>query len=122
MNFMKSPAPEFVYKIFTNKQWEEAKRFGRMPVAPIDEADGYIHLSTAAQLAKTLELYFAGQNDVEILAISNQKVSTNLRWEPSRGGELFPHLYAALKMSDIEWQTNLSVAKDGKCQLPDKIV
>ncbi len=119
---MNSPDPKLIYKILTAKQWQVAMPFEHLPFVPIDEADGFIHLSMAAQLSKTLELYFAGQSDLEILAISSQRVSTNLRWEPSRGGELFPHLYTSLKKSDIEWQTNVSVSKDGKCQLPDIIV
>ncbi len=119
---MKSPDPKLIYKILTKTQWQTAMPFEHLPSIPIDAADGFVHLSTAAQLTKTLEIYFAGQSDLKILAISSQRVSTNLRWEPSRGGELFPHLYTSLKMSDIEWQTVLSVSKDGKCQLPDEIV
>ncbi len=122
MDSMDSTAPKLVYKIFTNKQWQEAKTSDLLPFAPIDQQDGFIHLSTAEQLAKTLELYFPGQSDLKILAISSQKISKKLRWEPSRDGKLFPHLYGSLKKSDIEWQTTLSVSKDGKCRLPDIII
>ena len=119
---MSSEIPRYVYKAFTAEQWQNRQETTELPGAPIDIRDGYIHLSTAVQLARTLELYFAGQKNVQILALATEKIAPNLRWEPSRGGEMFPHLYAPMKKSDIEWQTTLDVPAKGKCRLPDEIV
>jgi len=118
---MKPSAPEFIYKIFTAKQWQGAENSTHFPIAPIDESDGFIHLSTALQLAKTLELYFFGQSNVEILAISTKKIAKNLRWEESRGGDLFPHHYGPLQKTSIEWQLTFDVPNSGIVELPAKI-
>ena len=89
---------------------------------PIDAADGYMHFSTAAQLAETLRLHFAGQSDLVLLAIRSADLGANLVWEPSRGGALFPHLYGGpLPTSAIAWQAPLSVAADGSCTLPEAV-
>ncbi len=82
------------YKIFTPPQWAEFERSGTFAGAPIDLADGYNHLSTANQLAGTLALHFAGQ-DVHVAEIALAPYGDAVRWEASRGGALFPHIYAA---------------------------
>ena len=83
------------YKVLTADQWAalEADTFAG---APIDQADGFIHLSTAAQLAETLDLHFTGQNGLIIAAIDLRPLGRAVRWEPSRQGRLFPHLHAPL--------------------------
>jgi uncharacterized protein (DUF952 family) len=112
--------PEFVYKIATHEAYRVFAKTGIFPGAPIDIADGYIHFSTAAQLGETLRLYFAGQ-DVVVFSVRTHDLGTALRWEPSRGGDLFPHLYGELPISAMGQHVTLSVAADGSVTLPDWI-
>ena len=89
---------------------------------PIDAADGYMHFSTAAQLPETLRLHFAGQDKLVLLAIRTSDLGASLQWEPSRKGELFPHLYGGpLPMPAVAWEAPLSVAADGFCMLPEAV-
>ena len=83
------------YKILTADQWL-ALNAGTFSGAPIDQADGFVHLSTAAQLPETLDLHFSGQNGLVIAAIDLRALGGAVRWEPSRQGRLFPHVYAPL--------------------------
>jgi len=83
-----------IYKICTVDMWQEAERRGRFTGAEIDIRDGYIHFSTAAQLAETARKHFRGRDNLVLVAIDSG--SLEIRWEPSRGGDLFPHLYADL--------------------------
>lgn len=92
----------FVCKIVTQQQWEQTQATGVLPPAPIDVADGFIHLSTEEQVPGTLAAHFAGQTGLVVLHIRVADIEENLRWEKSRGGELFPHLYAELPLSSIE--------------------
>ena len=85
---------------------------------PVDAADGFMHFSTAAQLRETLRKHFAGQGDLVLLAVAEAALA-DLRWEPSRGGQLFPHLYRPLPLDLIAWQAPLEVAADGSVQLPE---
>ncbi len=114
-------APEFIYKIVGQDFWEKSQGEQNLPPMPIDEADGYMHFSTASQLAKTLELYFAGQAGVVILAVEVARLPEALKWEASRGGDLFPHLYANLPMSAISRVERIDVPVDGPCELPASI-
>lgn len=93
--------PTTAYKILTADQWVQFQHDGQFHGAPIDIADGYIHMSTAEQLAETLAKHFAGQDNLTIAEIDLPSVGTNLKWEVSRGGALFPHLYAPLPMSAV---------------------
>ena len=86
-----------VYKVLTQAEWERAQQRACDPGAPIDVRDGYIHLSTKAQLSETLRLHFKGQEPLTLLAFEADELP-ELRWEPSRGGDLFPHLYAPLEV------------------------
>ncbi len=88
-----------IYKICTGAQWDEAVAAGRFDGAPIDIADGYIHFSTAGQVAETARRHFAGQQDLLLVAVDTDALGPALKWEPSRGGDLFPHLYAPLPVS-----------------------
>ncbi len=74
------------------------------PGAPIDVADGYVHFSTADQVAETATRHFKGERDLVILALDADALAPALRWEPSRGGALFPHLYAPLRLADVLWR------------------
>jgi len=111
--------PDRIYKIASRELYESSRAAGRFLGAPIDLADGYIHFSTAAQLAETLRLYFAGQSDLAIFAVACASLGTALRWEPSRGGALFPHLYGELPMSAALDTAFVSVTPDGAVTLPD---
>lgn len=90
-----------IFKIATTAQWTAAQASGVFEGAPVDRADGYIHFSTEAQLAETLAKHFAGQRDLVILAVESEGLGAALRWEPSRGGQLFPHLYGTLPVSAV---------------------
>jgi uncharacterized protein (DUF952 family) len=99
------------YKILTADEWA-ALDAGTFAGAPIDQADGFVHLSTAAQLAETLDLRFPGQNGLVIAAIDLIALGPAVRWEPSRQGRLFPHVYAPLtRDAVIAW---CPVERDGK--------
>jgi uncharacterized protein (DUF952 family) len=115
------PAPDFIYKIATSVLFDAAQRSGVLPGMPIDIADGYMHFSTAGQLPTTLALHFAGQTDLALIAVRTGDVAADLKWEPSRGGALFPHLYASLPISLIAWSAPISVAADGSCVLPEAV-
>jgi uncharacterized protein (DUF952 family) len=88
-----------IYKIATAVQWRDAQASGVFRGAPIDLADGYIHFSTAEQVAETLAKHFAGVLDLLLIAVDPSSLGTALRWEVSRGGQLFPHLYAPLPVA-----------------------
>ncbi|RJT25752.1 DUF952 domain-containing protein [Chakrabartia godavariana] len=89
------------FKIFTADQWRQFEAAGSFAGAPVDLADGYIHMSTATQLQGTLDKHFAGQTGLVIAEIDLSGFGDALRWEVSRGGALFPHLYGALPMSAV---------------------
>ncbi len=89
------------FKIFTANQWRQFEADGSFAGAPVDLADGYIHMSTATQLQGTLDKHFAGQTGLVIAEIDLSGFGDALRWEVSRGGALFPHLYGALPMSAV---------------------
>lgn len=108
-----------VYKIATRAQWAEAEAIGAFAGAPVDRADGYIHLSTAEQLSETATKHFAGQNDLLLIAVPVEVLGKALRWEPSRGGALFPHLYAPLDPALAAWVKPLPLGEDGTHHFPE---
>ncbi len=87
--------------------------------APIDQRDGFVHFSTAAQLAETAAKHFAGQSDLILVAVDAEALGPLLKWELSRGGELFPHLYAALPMSAVRWARTLPDEVEGRRPLAE---
>ena len=91
----------FIYKVCPRSLWADAERAGRFAGAGIDVKDGYIHFSTAVQLAETLARHFAGQDDLLLIEVDTARLGEALKWEPSRGGALFPHLYADLPLSAV---------------------
>jgi uncharacterized protein (DUF952 family) len=103
----------FIYKIASAKLWREAESQGQFTGAPIDIADGFIHFSTAEQTRETVALHFKGQDDLVIAAIDVEKLKDPIKWEPSRGGALFPHLYAALPLNAVAWVKPLPMKADG---------
>ncbi|MFM8543262.1 MAG: DUF952 domain-containing protein [Chakrabartia sp.] len=93
--------PPIAYKIFTAAQWGQFQADGVFAGAPVDLADGYIHLSTIDQLQGTLDKHFAGQTGLVIAEIDLGLLGDTIRWEASRGGALFPHNYGSLPLSAV---------------------
>lgn len=109
---------QYVFKICRQDDWDEAVSHGLYRGSADDFRDGYIHLSTAEQLPGTAVKYFAGQPGLVLVAFQVERLGPSLRWEPSRGGQLFPHLYAALAPADAAWLRPLPLAHDGLLLLP----
>ncbi|RWM25653.1 MAG: DUF952 domain-containing protein [Mesorhizobium sp.] len=107
---------QIIYKIAPEAMWREAERNGRFTGAPIDIADGFIHFSTAAQVRETAAKHFAGQADLLLIAIEEAKLGDALKYEVSRGGALFPHLYAPLDLDAVLWVKPLPLGADGSHQ------
>lgn len=107
-----------IYKISPRTDWQAAEAAGRFTGAPVDLADGYIHFSTAAQVEETAARHFAGQADLILAAIDTAALGEALKWEPSRGGALFPHLYAPLAMDAVRWVKPLALGADGGHAFP----
>jgi uncharacterized protein (DUF952 family) len=107
-----------IYKIFRADEWAQLQATGETLGAPVDLADGFVHFSTAQQAAETAAKHFAGEDALELLALEADDLGDALKWEPSRGGALFPHLYRALKLSDIAWHLPLPLV-DGAHQFPE---
>jgi len=118
---MNTPTPEFIYKVADAQEFTEAQQDGIYAGAPVDLEDGFIHFSTAAQLPETLRRHFAGQQDLTLAAVRAADLGHALRWEPSRGGDLFPHLYGNLEMGAVAWTAPIRVDDDGNCKLPDRL-
>lgn len=111
-----------IYKIVPRAAWREAEVLGRFTGSPVDLADGFIHLSTAAQVADTAAKHFAAIPDLLLVAVSTADVEPWLRWEPSRGGALFPHVYGDLPLGAVRAVTPLRVGDDGRHVLPDSLI
>ena len=111
------PSPMAIYKIFRSREWADLVHDGETAGAPVDVSDGYVHFSTGTQLSETLEKHFAGATGLMILSVDETRLGDALKWEPSRGGALFPHLYRAFRLSDVTWAR--PVAEDGS--LPEGI-
>jgi uncharacterized protein (DUF952 family) len=116
---MSASDPDFVYKIVSGAAFEAARGADAFPVMPIDLKDGFVHFSTAAQLAETLKLHFAGQSGLVVFAVATAALGKALRWEASRGGQLFPHGYGALSPALVGERATVSVGADGAVRLPD---
>ncbi len=108
-----------IYKICDAALWREAERAGVFAGAPVDHADGFIHFSTAAQVAETAARHFAGQGGLLLVAVDAAALGSALRYEPSRGGQLFPHLYGSLPLSAVRWVKPLPLGADGRHVFPE---
>jgi uncharacterized protein (DUF952 family) len=106
------------YKVMTPADMAALEK-GAFQGSPVDRADGYIHLSSASQLTETVDRHFAAQTGLTILALDLAALGDAIRWEPSRGGQLFPHLYAPLPRSAVIGSCALERAGDGTVRLPD---
>jgi uncharacterized protein (DUF952 family) len=107
-----------IYKILTSGQWTDLQRAGQIAGAPVDLADGFVHFSTAEQVAGTAAKHFAGQDGLMLLALDADRLGPALRWEKSRGGALFPHLYGALRLADVVSAQPLALGPDGAHRFP----
>jgi uncharacterized protein (DUF952 family) len=103
-----------IFKIAGAEEWRRAKAAGVFEGAAVDRADGYIHFSTALQAAETAAKWFAGRSDLVLAAVDADALGSALLWEPSRGGALFPHLYAPLPFSAVCWARPLPLGADGR--------
>lgn len=107
-----------VYKITTRDAWAEAERTGAFSGAEIDLKDGYIHLSTATQAAETARLHFRGHENLLVVGFDAEAFDDQLKWEPSRGGQLFPHVYGVLPTRAAISATPAPLDGEGVPQLP----
>lgn len=96
-----------IYKIFRADEWAALQDKGATDGAPIDVTDGFVHFSTAEQAAETAAKHFAGVDYLTLLACNADAMGDDLKWEVSRGGALFPHLYRQIRLSDVVWSRPL---------------
>ncbi len=108
-----------IFKIVPRALWQEVVEAGVFKGAPVDLADGYIHFSTAEQARETAAKHFAGQTDLLLTAFDSTAFGELLKWEPSRGGALFPHLYATLDPATAVWVRELPLSAAGEHVFPE---
>ncbi len=108
-----------IYKILPRAEWDAAQAAGVFAGSAVDLADGYIHFSTAAQAGETARKHFAGQAGLVVLEIEADDLGSDLRWEPSRGGDLFPHLHGRLPVDAVRQVFEAPLGPDGVPQLPE---
>ncbi|MBU2961749.1 DUF952 domain-containing protein [Citreicella sp. C3M06] len=102
-----------IYKILRSGEWADLQATGETAGAPIDVADGYVHFSTLEQVRETVSKHFEGVDGLYVLAFETETLGEALRWEPSRGGALFPHLYAPMRLADVRWSRPLPLGLGG---------
>ena len=112
---------DLIYKICPESLWGQAESAGRFDGAPVDLAEGYIHFSTAAQVRETAARHFAGQPGLLLISVGAKALGADLRFEPSRSGALFPHLYGSLPLSAVRAVRPLPVGADSTHIFPDEI-
>ncbi len=110
-----------IYKIFRGPEWRTLEAEGSTLGARIDLSDGFIHFSTAAQVAETAAKHFAGAAGLVLVAVEADTLVKALKWEVSRGGARFPHLYRALRLADVLWSAELPVGPDGLHVFPEAL-
>ncbi len=108
----------FAYKILTREQWEQWRADGVFTGAPVDIADGFIHLSARDQVAETAAKHFAGQDDLILAMVDLAALGEAVKWEPSRGGALFPHVYGVIPMSAVTTKAKLLLDGEGRHIFP----
>jgi uncharacterized protein (DUF952 family) len=106
-----------IYKLLSRAQWRDAVAKGVFDGSEADRRDGFIHFSTAGQLRETARRHFSHQDDLVVLAVPAEALGEDLEWEPSRGGALFPHLYAPLACALVTEARAVSVGEDGEHDL-----
>ena len=102
-----------IYKILRRSEWDAFRAAGETAGAPVDLADGYIHFSTASQVTETAAKHFATESDLVLVAFDSTRLGPDLKWEPSRGGQLFPHLYRKLQLAEVVWDKSLPLGATG---------
>jgi len=107
-----------IYKICSEELWREAERTGSFPGAPVDLADGFIHFSTAEQVRETAARHFRGQDGLLLIAVDEKMLGEHLRYEVSRGGALFPHLYGSFDPKAAKWVKPLPLGASGTHLFP----
>ncbi|WP_182084781.1 DUF952 domain-containing protein [Aureimonas sp. ME7] len=110
-----------IFKLSPRSAWLDAEASGEFEGAPVDLSDGFIHFSTASQVRETAARHFSGQDALILAAIDPAPLGTALRWEPSRGGDLFPHLYGPLPMSAVVYVADLPLGTDGVHVFPPSV-
>ena len=111
--------PETIgYKILTADQLAALEHDGSFAGSPVDLQDGYIHLSTADQLPETLAKHYAGQDGLQLVAVDLEALGDAVKWEPSRGGALFPHIYGSITLDVVIAYSPLEHEPDGSIRLP----
>ena len=110
---------DLVFKICTRAEWQGAERAGVFPGTPIDRRDGFIHFSAGDQVAETAAKHFAGERDLVLVAVEAKALGAALKWEVSRGGALFPHLYGMLPLGAVAWVKTMPADAAGHLILPD---
>jgi uncharacterized protein (DUF952 family) len=110
-----------IVKVLRTDEWAGFEREGRFEGAPVDVSDGYIHFSTPAQVAETVAKHFNGEHALELLAVDPASLGAGLRWEPSRGGQLFPHLYGVFEMDHVLWHETLPIGPNGLHIFPERM-
>jgi uncharacterized protein (DUF952 family) len=108
-----------IYKICSNALWAEAERAGVFHGAPVDARDGFIHFSSATQVRETAAKYFAGAKDLMLIAVDADALGDALKWELSRDGDLFPHLYGELPLAAVLWTRPLPLGIDRRHVFPE---
>lgn len=108
----------YIYKICPRTEWEDATGAGVFDGSAVDHRDGFIHFSTAEQSLETASKHFAGVTGLVLVKIDAEKLGDALKWEVSRNGDLFPHLYAPLKPDETEWVRDLPLGDDGSHVFP----
>ncbi len=107
-----------IYKILPEAMWLQAQKDRVFRGSEVDLRDGFIHFSTASQAVETAAKHFAGQRDLVLLYVDTERLGKNLKWEPSRGGALFPHLYGDLALTAVTKAVPLPLGPDGAHQFP----
>jgi uncharacterized protein (DUF952 family) len=108
-----------IYKICEQALWQAAERSGRFHGTADDARDGFIHFSNAAQFAETVAKHYAKRSNLMLIAVDAEALGAALQWERSRGGDLFPHLYAPLPLAAVRWAQALPDEVDGRRTLPE---
>ena len=109
-----------IYKIFRASEWDALRAEGRTGGSRKDAADGFIHFSTAEQARETAAKHFDGVGGLVVAAVESGRLADGLKWEPSRGGALFPHLYRSLRLEEIAWHAPLPL-REGRHVFPERM-
>lgn len=119
---MNEPSNTMIFKICPAKEWRDAQMSGSFRGSAVDVADGFIHFSAAHQVQETAAKHFRGQSDLMLIGVSAGCLGDGLKWEASRGGDLFPHLYGELRTDLAAYEVLLDINDDGVPIIPEQVV